>query len=113
MQIGKKKGKCVPITIDRETRRRVKSFKDRLREYVLYDEVSDLHKLVIKVILEELDSYDQNILIAYYDLAGESAYRLAGMLGVGSYVITSRIKKIKQYVTDRSIMLADDLGLPH
>lgn len=110
--IYKSKGKFIPIVIDDEVRRRVKSFKDRLKEMSEYDEISTLDKLSVRIILEELDPYDQNILIAYYDYGG-SATELGRMLQVSPQVIYSRIKKILKYVANRSNLLTGDNGVHH
>ena len=93
MQLKKDKGKFVPITIDRNLQRRIKSFKDRLTQMVENDEISNSEKEGIYYILNELDTYDLNLLIAYFEY-NCSPSPVAKVLGVQPSVVSSRIKKI-------------------
>lgn len=93
MQLKKSKGKNATLTIDKETQTKIKRFKDRLKEMSDNDEVSDIHKHIIDLIFNKLDTYDLNILIAYYDHDGKAS-DVARLLGVNPSVIYSRIKQI-------------------
>lgn len=112
--LKKPNGKSKAITIDYQTQSTIKSFKERYRELLMTDdEIRDIDKLSIQVILNDLDEFDQNILIAYYAIAGESAATLARVFGVNSSVITNRINKIIKYVRNRveSLSTTVDSGI--
>lgn len=112
--IRKPNGKSKAIRIDHSTQTAVKSFKNRYRQILesdCDDEVRPIDKITITVILNELDEFDQNILIAFYAIADSSPSRLAKLFGVAPSVITSRINKIQNYVRNRSIALATDCGI--
>ena len=111
MSTLKAKGKSVPITINQDTQTQIKLFKDRLLEMMEYDEIREVDKLSINVILNELDPYNQNILIAFYGLADGSASALARVFNVNPHVISKRIKKITAYVHNRVTMFTDDNSL--
>lgn len=96
----KDKGKSIPYSIDDNVRRRIKSFANVLKD--MQDELpstSPQHK-AIDVILNQLDAYDRNIIIAFYEY-GESPTALGKLLGVSPSVIISRIKKINQTIKSR------------
>ena len=101
MSILKTKGRCVPIHIDSNVQKQIKKFKERLVEMAKYDEVRDIDAKVIDFIMNKLDPYDQNILIAYYGIADCSASILGKLFNVRSHVITKRVQKITKYVYDR------------
>lgn len=112
--LKKPNGKSKAIVIDHQTQSSIKSFKDRYRELLnTDDEIRPIDKITISVILNDLDEFDQNILIAYYAIAGGSAATLARVFGVNSSVITSRINKIIKYVRNRveSISTTVDSGI--
>lgn len=109
-KICKSKGKFVPIVIDDEIRRRVKSFKDRLKQMYEYDDLPTPTRTSIKVILEDLDSYDQNILILYFDFDCNKS-KLSKTLCVSPHVINSRIKKIQTYVANKTYMLTNNTSV--
>lgn len=105
-------GKSKAIVIDYRTQSIIKSFKERYRELLnTDDEVRDIDKVSIQVILNELDEFDQNILIAYFAIAEASATKLAKVFSVNPSVITSRINKIIKYVRNRSTAIASDSGI--
>lgn len=108
--IRKDKGKCSAIIINEAVQRAVHSFKVRLKEMAESpdDECRDIDKLSIQVILNELDEFDQNILIAFHGLANCSPTTLGRTLGVEGGVIRSRIVKIRKYVRDRVNELSED-----
>jgi DNA-directed RNA polymerase specialized sigma subunit len=92
----------------------IKSFKLRYRQILesdYDDEVRPIDKITITVILNELDEFDQNILIAYYAIADSSSTKLAKVFGVAPSVITSRINKIQKYVRTRSAAIAANCGI--
>lgn len=112
--IRKPNGKSKAIRIDYSTQTEIKSFKNRYRQILesdYDDEVRPIDKITITVILNELDEFDQNILIAFYAIADSSPTKLARVFGVAPSVITSRINKIQNYVRNRSIALATDCGV--
>lgn len=110
--IKKQQGKSKAIIIDYHTQSIIKSFKERYRELLTTDdELRPIDKVTISVILNELDEFDQNILIAYYAIADSSPAKLAKVFGVNSSVITNRINKIIKYVRDKSITVAADSGI--
>ena len=110
--IKKSKGKSSTIIIDDQVRKEIKSVKKRYEELLdTNDEIRDIDKISISVILNELDEFDQNILISYFTIANSSPSILAKMLGVSSSVITSRVNKIIKYVHNRSITIAGDRGI--
>lgn len=92
--IRKNRGKSKPIRIDSSVQNKVRKFKIRLQEMSDNNEVRLIDNKVISYILNNLDDYDANILIAYYDIAECSPTALGKMMGVSASVITSRIKKI-------------------
>lgn len=110
--IKKPSGKSSAITIDYQTQSDIRSFKNHYRELLqTEDEVRPIDKITIEVILNELDEFDQNILIAFYAIAESSPTKLAKVFGVAPSVITSRIKKIQKYVHNRSAAIATDRGI--
>lgn len=110
--IKKPSGKSKAIIIDYRTQSIIRSFKERYRELLnTDDEVRDIDKISIQVILNELDEFDQNILIAYFAMADSSPTKLAKVFGVAPSVITNRINKIIKYVRNRSTAIAIDSGI--
>lgn len=102
----KPSGKSKAIIIDYRTQSIIRSFKERYRELLdTDDEVRDIDKISIRVILNELDEFDQNILIAYFAIADSSPTKLAKVFGVAPSVITSRINKIVKYVRNRVLAI--------
>lgn len=108
--LKKPHGKSNAIIINSEVRHHVKAFKHRLKEMAESpdNEVRDIDKESISVILNDLDEFDQNILIAFYAVANCSPSALAKLFGVKPTVITSRIKKIQKYVHNRVTSNTDD-----
>ena len=81
------KGKSKPITINNEVRAKIESFKDRL-----YDEsrVDSSTTKAISFILNELEPYECNILLAYYEWGNDAAR----MLGITPMILLSKVRKI-------------------
>lgn len=110
--IKKSKGKSSTIIIDDQVRKEIKSVKKRYEELLdTDDEIRDIDKISISVILNELDEFDQNILIAYFTIADSTPTKLARLFGVAPSVISSRVNKIIKYVHNRSITIADNRGI--
>ena len=93
-QLKKAKGKSFPIPITFETQKRIYSFKNRLNEMAMNKDVDDKYINMIHYILNELDDYDLNLLIAYYELADGKPSRLSKIFDVDPNNIKSRINKI-------------------
>jgi hypothetical protein len=110
--LKKPNGKSKAIIIDYQTQSIIKSFKERYRELLnTDDEIRPIDKITISVVLNELDEFDQNILIAFYALADSSPTKLGKVMGVAPSVITNRINKIIKYVRNRSSVIAADSGI--
>lgn len=106
--LKKPNGKSKAIVIDYQTQSIIRSFKERYRELLnTDDEVRDIDKISIQVILNELDEFDQNILISFYSIADSSPTKLAKIFGVAPSVITSRVSKIIKYVRNRVLEIID------
>lgn len=90
----KNKGKSLPIAITPDIQRSIKSFKLRLQEMCDNQEVNNSYQRIIQYLLNELDEYDLNILIAFYDQADCSPSKLSKLLGVDPSNVTKRIRNI-------------------
>lgn len=108
--IRKDKGKCSAIIINEAVQSEVHNFKVRLREMAESpdDECRLIDKFSIQVILNELDEFDQNIIIAFYSVADCNYTILARTLGVYNGIVRTRINKIQTYVRNRATQLADE-----
>lgn len=105
--IRKSNGKSSTIIIDDQVRKEIKSVKKRYEELLnTDDEIRDIDKISISIILNELDEFDQNILIAFFTIADSSPSLLAKMFGVSPSVITSRVNKIIKNVKNRVLAIA-------
>lgn len=74
------------------------------------DEVRPIDKVTISIILNDLEPYDQYLLLAYYALPYKPT-ELAKYLNISITVITSRINKIIKYVRDKSNAVTSDSGV--
>ena len=84
-----------PLTITPEVKQEIEKFKQRLIEMAAQpDETSAFDAQTIHLIMNELDDYNRNILLAYYSVAGCSPAVLARLFNVSHYAITSRIRRI-------------------
>lgn len=91
----KGRGRSRIITITPEVRQAVALFEKRLIEMAAQpDETSEFDAKSIYLILNELDEYEKNILLAYYSIAQCSPTALGRLLGVNNSVICHRINKI-------------------
>lgn len=93
MQLKKSKGKFAPLTITKDTQLKIKSFKDRLKQMIENEEINEIYKNKVCQVLNGLDTYDLNLLIAYYEYDCKAS-EVARLLGVNTSVIYSRIKDI-------------------
>lgn len=97
--LTKDKGKHLPIVITPEVRNEVSSFKKRLEQMAEYeDETSYFDVKTIEIILNELDDYDRNILLAFYSCANCSSTILGKLLGISSSVAGTRVKSIQKKI---------------
>lgn len=103
-------GKSSPITISAGIQLEIRKYKQRLIEMAEFDELRDVDKQTIKIILEGLEPYDQYLLLAFYALQLKPA-DLAKTLGTTSQIITTRINKIQNYVRDRVIDATGDSSI--
>lgn len=96
----KPKGKCIPYVINDEVRKRIRSFSEMLAEMKNdYGSMSEQAR-TIDIILNELDAFDRNFIIAYYEY-GESPSILGKLFGVSPAVILSRVKKIIKTIQEK------------
>lgn len=95
-KIYRDKGKGKPLTINRDVQSKIQSFQNHLSE-MLNDDIHPQHKRVIRFILKDLEPYERNILIAYYEWDNEAAK----MLGITTSVLGSWVKKINKKIKDR------------
>lgn len=96
----KERGKFIPYTIDDTVRSRIKSFSEMLVNMKEDYGPDSKQTRAIDVILNELDSYDRNIILAYYEY-GESPSVLGRLLGVSPVVVLSRVKTIKNTIREK------------
>lgn len=88
--LKKSKGKSKPITINQEIRDKISSFKSYLIDYMLDPETPKKEKDTLYYMLYEMEPYEQNLLLAYYEWGTEAAK----MLNVSTSVLQSNVKKI-------------------
>lgn len=88
--LKKSKGKSKPITINQEIRDKIASFKSYLIDYMLDPSTPKKEKDTLYYLLYEMESYEQNLLLAYYEWGTEAAK----MLNVSTSVLQSNVKRI-------------------
>lgn len=88
--LKKSKGKSKPITINQEIRNRISSFKSYLIDYMLDPSTPKKEKDTLYYMLYEMEPYEQNLLLAYYEWGTEAAK----MLNVSTSVLQSNVKRI-------------------
>lgn len=88
--LKKSKGKSKPITINQEIRDKISSFKSYLIDYMLDPSTPKKEKDTLYYMLYEMEPYEQNLLLAYYEWGTEAAK----MLNVSTSVLQSNVKKI-------------------
>lgn len=90
-----KKGNSKALVITPEVRREIREFRDRLidiRERP--DETSHFDVRTIDIIINELDDYDRNMLLAYYSIGEGRPSVLAKYLNITPQAVILRIDKI-------------------
>lgn len=95
-KIYRDKGKGKPLIINRDVQSKIQSFQNHLSE-MLADDIHPQHKRIIRFILNNLEPYERNILIAYYEWDNEAAK----MLGITTSVLGSWVRKINKKIKDR------------
>lgn len=95
-EILKKKGvRSGPITITPEIREQIREFRDRLIDTGSRpDETSAFDARTIDIIINELDDYDRNMILAYFSVADGSPMLLARLLKVSPPVVIRRMRQI-------------------
>ena len=88
--LKKSKGKSKPITINQEIRDKISSFKSYLIDYMLDPSTPKKEKDTLYYMLYEMEPYEQNLLLAYYEWGNEAAK----MLNVSTSVLQSNVKRI-------------------
>lgn len=99
--IKKARIKCVPIVITPEIREQIRLFKERLTYLLDHPELSsEFDAKTIDIVLNQLDDYDRNILIAYYELANCSITSLSRIFNISPTVLKRRIKIIHNKIIE-------------
>ena len=88
--LKKSKGKSKPITINQEIRDKIASFKSYLIDYMLDPSTPKKEKDTLYYVLYEMEPYEQNLLLSYYEWGTEAAK----MLNVSTSVLQSNVKRI-------------------
>ena len=88
--LKKSKGKSKPITINQEIRDKIASFKSYLIDYMRDPETPKKEKDTLYYVLYEMEPYEQNLLLAYYQWGTEAAQ----MLNVSTSVLQANVKRI-------------------
>ena len=88
--LKKSKGKSKPITINQEIRDKISSFKSYLIDYMLDPSTPKKEKDTLYYLLYEMEPYEQNLLLAYYEWGTEATK----MLNVSTSVLQSNVKRI-------------------
>ena len=95
-KIYRDKGKGKPLTINRDVQSKIQSFQNHLSE-MIDDDIIPQHKRIILFILNDLEPYERNILLAYYEWDNSAAK----MLGITTSVLGSWVKKINKKIKDK------------
>ena len=93
--------KCVPLVITPQVREHIRLFKESLQ--CIKDDPtisSEFDARTIDIILNELDDYDRNLLIAYYSIAESSVAKLSRLIGISQPVIHRKLKVIHKKIID-------------
>lgn len=108
-----KKGKCSPITIDSQVRSKIDSFKNRLMQMAEQpDETSAFDVNSIDIILNRLDDYDRNLLLAYYAVAECSPTKLGMLIGIDKTIVSHRISNLIKKITKMNDAPKSYLNMP-
>ena len=98
--IKKSRFKSVPIVITPEIREQIRLFKERLTDMLEDNIVDNYDAKTIDIVLNQLDDYDRNILIAYYELANCSITNLSRIFNISKEVLKRRIKIIQNKIIE-------------
>lgn len=102
-----------PITINQEVRNSVESFKKRLIEMAEQpDETSEFDARTVDIILNELDDYDRNIILAYYAIANTSPTILSNYLGISRQLIQRNIIRIIKQIKKLNDVPKSNFNMP-
>lgn len=97
----KKKRKCVPLVITPEIKDQIRIFKERLIDCGNRpDETSEFDANTIDIVINRLDDYDTNLLIAYYTIGDCSASKLAKIFNTSQPVIRRKITLIHDKIKE-------------
>lgn len=88
--LKKSKGKSKPIRIDGTVRNKVASFKLHLRRLLDDPATTPQEHKAISYILNNLEPYEQNILIAYFEFGNDAAE----MMGINTSVLHCNVRRI-------------------
>lgn len=88
--LKKSRGKSKPITINQDIRDKISSFKSYLIDYMLDHDTPKNERDTLYYILYQMEPYEQNLLLAYYEWGNEAAK----MLNVSTSVLQSNVKRI-------------------
>lgn len=97
MECKRDKGKGIVIKIDDDMRKKINSFKKRLLQMSKYKEIPEKQRLIVEAIFS-LEEYEQNFIIAYYELAEGSPSKLAKIFNCIPSTVTSNIRKIENKI---------------
>ena len=96
----KQRGKYIPYKINDEVRKRIKSFSEMLVNMKEDYGPDSKQTKIINIILNDLDAFDRNFIIAYYEY-GESPSVLSKLFGVSPVVILSRVRTITKTIREK------------
>lgn len=97
----KEKQKCVPLVITPEIKEQIRIFKERLIDCANRpDETSEFDANTVDIVVNQLDDYDTNLLIAYYTIGDCSATKLARIFGTSQPVIRRKIMLIHDKIKE-------------
>ena len=119
MKYKKTKGKSKTITVNNEVRDSISAFKERLLQMAAQpDETSAFDANTVRLIFEELDEYDRNILIAFYSIANCNYAELGRLLGASGSTLRLRIQRITNKLiqlndTEKSIFNCPRVGIDY
>lgn len=109
----KRRNKSIPITITPEVRTAIESFKNRLLEMAAQpDETSEYDAKSVYLIMNYLDDYERNLLLAYYSIAECSPTKLSKYIGVPMSCICHRINKIKRNLAKQNDIPKSNFNRP-
>jgi hypothetical protein len=109
----KRRNKSTPMTITSEVRAAIESFKNRLIEMAEQpDETSAFDANSVHLIMNYLDDYERNLLLAYYSIAECSPTKLSKYIGVPATCICHRINRLKKKLADKNDIPKSNFNRP-